>query len=79
MAPVQVHVGVCGAGLGGLAAAIALQRGGAEVTILEAATELGEIGAGIQVRLVSSSVPTMIDNWRIDFPQRLAIRYTMGS
>lgn len=51
MAPVQVHVGVCGAGLGGLAAAIALKRGGAKVTILEAATELGEIGAGIQVCL----------------------------
>ena len=36
--------------MGGLAAAIAIARGGAEVTLLEAAHELGEIGAGIQVR-----------------------------
>ena len=36
--------------MGGLAAAIGIARGGAEVTLLEAAHELGEIGAGIQVR-----------------------------
>ena len=35
--------------MGGLAAAIALAQGGADVTLLEAARELGEIGAGIQV------------------------------
>ena len=35
--------------MGGLAAAIAIARGGAKVTLLEAAHELGEIGAGIQV------------------------------
>ena len=35
--------------MGGLAAAIAIARGGAKVTLLEAARELGEIGAGIQV------------------------------
>ena len=45
----EVHVGLCGAGLGGLAAAIAIARGGAKVTLLEAAAELGEIGAGIQM------------------------------
>lgn len=38
-----------GAGIGGLTAAIAIARGGAKVTVLEAAPELGEIGAGIQV------------------------------
>lgn len=38
-----------GAGLGGLAAAIAIARVGAKVTVLEAAAELGEIGAGIQM------------------------------
>ncbi|KAL6248338.1 hypothetical protein RBB50_004593 [Rhinocladiella similis] len=63
MAPVQVHVGVCGAGLGGLAAAIALQRGGAEVTILEAATELGEIGAGIQI---FPNVSRYVIRWGVD-------------
>jgi salicylate hydroxylase len=44
-----LHVGLCGGGLGGLAAAIALRRAGAQVTVLEAASELGEIGAGIQM------------------------------
>jgi salicylate hydroxylase len=45
----NVHVGLVGAGLGGLAAAIAIARAGAKVTVLEAAAELGEIGAGIQM------------------------------
>ena len=40
---------VIGAGIGGLTAAIALARRGAEVTILERAPELAEIGAGIQL------------------------------
>jgi salicylate hydroxylase len=44
-----LHVGLCGAGIGGLAAAIAISRAGAKVTVLEAAAELGEIGAGIQM------------------------------
>lgn len=45
----NVHIGIVGAGIGGLAAAIAIARAGATVTLLEATTELGEIGAGIQV------------------------------
>ncbi|MFC5064731.1 FAD-dependent oxidoreductase [Actinomycetospora atypica] len=38
---------VVGAGLGGLAAAIALERRGWEVTVLERRAEPGEVGAGI--------------------------------
>jgi salicylate hydroxylase len=48
----ELHVSICGTGIGGLAAAIAMRRAGVKVTVLEAANELGEIGAGIQVRAV---------------------------
>jgi salicylate hydroxylase len=41
--PIQLSIIVVGAGLGGLAAAIALARNGHEVTVLEAAPELGEV------------------------------------
>ncbi|KAK4499898.1 hypothetical protein PRZ48_008084 [Zasmidium cellare] len=56
--PVQQHVTqarlplrivIVGAGLGGLATAIALARRGHSVEVLEQASQLGEVGAGIQV------------------------------
>ncbi|RJE21241.1 FAD binding domain protein [Aspergillus sclerotialis] len=40
---------IVGCGLGGLACAIACLRGGLAVKILEKSSELGEVGAGIQV------------------------------
>ncbi len=40
---------VVGGGIGGLAASLALVRQGFEVTVLEQAPEIGEIGAGIQL------------------------------
>jgi 2-polyprenyl-6-methoxyphenol hydroxylase-like FAD-dependent oxidoreductase len=40
----QFHVGIVGAGLGGLAAAIAIARAGDRVTVLEQAAVLGEVG-----------------------------------
>lgn len=40
---------VIGAGLGGLGAAIAILLAGHDVTVLEAASSIGEVGAGIQV------------------------------
>lgn len=40
---------VAGAGIGGAAAAVALSRSGWDVTVLEQAPEIGEVGAGIQI------------------------------
>lgn len=42
-------VAVIGAGIGGLAAALALRARGAEVTVLEQAPEISEVGAGLQI------------------------------
>jgi salicylate hydroxylase len=44
----RLPVIVAGGGIGGVAAALALTRRGFDVTILEQAAQLGEIGAGIQ-------------------------------
>src|SRR4029079_11249603 len=43
------RIAIVGAGLGGLAAAIALRRQGFEVQIYEQAAELAEFGAGINI------------------------------
>ncbi|GKZ26431.1 hypothetical protein AbraIFM66951_004935 [Aspergillus brasiliensis] len=45
----SISVIVVGAGLGGLATAIGLQRAGHQATVLEKSPTLGEIGAGIKV------------------------------
>ncbi|VVE18042.1 alpha/beta hydrolase fold domain-containing protein [Pandoraea nosoerga] len=44
-----MHVIVVGGGIGGAAAAVALSRAGIEVTLLEQAKVLSEVGAGIQI------------------------------
>ncbi|KAF2133027.1 FAD binding domain-containing protein [Dothidotthia symphoricarpi CBS 119687] len=44
----KIHVIIVGAGLGGLGAAISILLAGHSCTILEGASEIGEIGAGIQ-------------------------------
>ena len=45
----SIHVGIVGAGLGGLLGAIAIARAGAKVTVLEAAAELGEVNVFIEI------------------------------
>ncbi|KAI1383706.1 FAD/NAD(P)-binding domain-containing protein [Hypoxylon trugodes] len=52
----RLHVVIVGAGLGGLGAAIAILLVGHDVTVLESASEIGEIGAGIQVLPNSSRI-----------------------
>jgi len=43
------HIVVSGAGIGGLAAALALRARGSEVTVLERADAITEVGAGLQI------------------------------
>lgn len=49
MATPAPHVGIVGAGIGGLAAALALLRAGRRVTVFEQAQALGEVGAGLSL------------------------------
>src|ERR1700753_1709997 len=58
----ELNIGICGAGIGGLAAAIALRKAGVRVTVLEAAPQLGEIGAGIQM---TPNVARLLEQWGV--------------
>jgi salicylate hydroxylase len=53
-AKLKLKIIICGAGLGGLATAVALARRGHKVTCFEQAPQLGEVGAGIQIPSNSS-------------------------
>lgn len=48
-AGLSLDILIIGCGIGGLAAAHALAHAGHKVTIVESATKIGEVGAGIQV------------------------------
>ena len=50
MAEQKLHVGIVGAGLGGLAAAIGIARSGHRVTVLEQAAVLGEVSLELSRR-----------------------------
>lgn len=51
-----MHILIAGGGIGGLTAAIALRHHGIDVTVLEQASEMREIGAGIQLASNASLV-----------------------
>ncbi|KXJ85344.1 hypothetical protein Micbo1qcDRAFT_223413 [Microdochium bolleyi] len=61
--PRALEILVVGAGLGGLAAAVALARHGHSVRVLEQARELGEVGAGIQIPPNSAR---LLSRWGVD-------------
>ena len=44
-----MHILIAGAGIGGLTAALALAEKGVRISIFERSTELGEVGAGLQI------------------------------
>lgn len=55
---------IVGAGLGGLAAAVALTRRGLDVRVYEQAAELGEVGAGIALA---------VNSWIYDYDIQAAL------
>ena len=54
------RVVIVGAGIGGLAAALALMREGFEVVVLEQAPALGEVGAGVQFSANATRVLSLL-------------------
>jgi salicylate hydroxylase len=80
----RLRVVICGAGLGGLGAAIALKRKGHEVVVLEGASQLSEIGAGIQIPPNSTRIldayglSEKLQQW-VERPKNIALkRYATG-
>ena len=70
-ASLQLRILIIGCGIGGLAAAYTLLRAGHYVTLIEAAHELGEVGAGIQI---SPNVSKLLIRWGLgDALEKIAV------
>jgi salicylate hydroxylase len=75
----SAHILIAGAGIGGLAAALALSQIGIKVTVLEQADVFGEVGAGVQI---SPNAYKVLSGWGLgdallqtaNFPQALQVR-----
>ena len=73
---------IAGAGIGGLSAALALQRQGWQLQILEQSAQLSEVGAGIQI---GPNVTRILHNWGLQEalkacaaePERLVARHAL--
>ncbi|CAF4354075.1 unnamed protein product, partial [Rotaria sp. Silwood2] len=61
-AKIPLHVTIVGAGIGGLAAATACARAGMKVVVYEAAIQLAEVGAGIQI---GPNMSRILRRWEI--------------
>ena len=77
------HVVIAGAGIGGLACALALARAGVSVDLLEQTAALGEVGAGLQL---GPNAVRVLHEWGLTeglracaaFPEHLSVRDTHG-
>ncbi|CAF3770655.1 unnamed protein product [Rotaria sp. Silwood1] len=61
-AKIPLHITIVGAGIAGLAAATACARAGMKVVVYEAATQLAEVGAGIQI---GPNLSRLLRRWEI--------------
>lgn len=73
-----LDIGIIGAGIGGLTAAIACARIGANVHVFEQAAEISEVGAGLQISANALGVLTALGldplSWRHDRPSEITLR-----
>ena len=75
---------VAGAGIGGLAAALALSRAGMQVDLLERANAFSEVGAGVQL---GPNVTSILQDWGLSAallavataPPRLSVRSALSA
>lgn len=66
MSKPKFHIGIIGAGLGGLAAAIAIANAGHRVTIVEQAPALGEVSSRLFSPLPTPLFWDKLMQWRDD-------------